>query len=203
MYTPKHFKNTNTPEIQDFIRQNGFGLLITSGDKILATSIPLELDTAGNFLTGHISAANPQAKHFSADQEVLCVFQGPHAYISSSWYDHENVPTWNYIAVHVYGNLQIISGEEVLSSLKTLVDKYEQGSEHPVSVEGLSGKYLSSSLRGIVAFKIHITSVEASYKLSQNRDEKNHSNIILQLEKRGDVNSLNIALEMKKHSFKK
>jgi transcriptional regulator len=203
MYTPKHFKNANTAEIQEFIRQNSFGLLISAGDKILATSIPLELDRTGNFLTGHISAANPQAKLFSTDQQVLCVFQGPHAYISSSWYDHENVPTWNYIAVHIYGKLQIISGEEVLESLKTLMDKYEKGSEHPVSVEGLTEKYLSSSLRGIVAFKIQITSVEASYKLSQNRDEKNHSNIIMQLEKRGDVNSLNIAREMKKHSFKK
>jgi transcriptional regulator len=128
----------------------------------------------------------------------MIIFPGPHAYVSSSWYDHENVPTWNYIAVHVYGKIKIIEGEELHAALKQLVDKYEKGSEHPVSIEKMSPEYVRQSIRGLIGFEIDITSIEASYKLSQNRDKKNYMNIINELEKRGDHDSKSVAAEMKK-----
>jgi transcriptional regulator len=199
MYVPKQFRNNDASTINDFIRHHGFGILVSQSDsRMVATHIPLELSEDATKLRGHIAKANPQWKNFQDNSEVMVIFPGPHAYVSSSWYDHENVPTWNYIAVHVYGKIQIIEGEELYSALKHLVDKYENTSEYPVSIEKMSPEYVRQSIRGLVGFAIEISSIEASYKLSQNRDRKNYFNIINELEKRGDHESKSIAAEMKK-----
>jgi len=131
----------------------------------------------------------------------LAIFSGPHSYISYSWHDHENVPTWNYLAVHVYGKAKILNHEETVASLKKLVDKYEKNSKNPVRVEDLS-KQTMMQARGIVAFEIEITAIEAVKKLSQNRDKKNHENIVSELEKTGDKNADLIAKEMIKNQPK-
>jgi transcriptional regulator len=207
MYTPKHFVNNNSDEVKDFIRKNAFGILVNQAvGKILATHIPLELSDDGTKLSGHLSRANAQWKTFQSDGEVLAIFSGPHAYISPSWYNHENVPTWNYIAAHVYGTIRIIDGDQLYESLKHLVDKYEQYSAKPVSVENLSPDYVKRAMLGIVGFEILITKIEASFKLSQNRDEVNYDSIIHALEKRGDDQSSQVAKAMKNNSdslFKK
>ncbi len=201
MYTPEIYKNENQEEIKKFLQENSFGILINqTNGKLWATHIPLELDTNENgatILSGHISKENPQWNGFIDNDQVLAVFSGPHSYISSSWYDHENVPTWNYIAVHVYGKIKIIEGEAVIESLKKLVDKYEQKSEDPVRIEDLSQKIMLQS-RGIVAFEIEITEIQATRKMSQNRDEKNYQNIISELEKANTNQSVAVANEMKK-----
>lgn len=201
MYTPEIYKNENQEEIKKFLQENSFGILINqTNGKLWATHIPLELDTNENgatILSGHISKENPQWNGFIDNNQVLAVFSGPHSYISSSWYDHENVPTWNYIAVHVYGKIKIIEGEAVIESLKKLVDKYEQKSENPVRIEDLSQKIMLQS-RGIVAFEIEITEIQATRKMSQNRDEKNYQNIISELEKANTNQSVAVANEMKK-----
>jgi transcriptional regulator len=200
MYTPKHFQPNSITEIQDFIRQNSFGILISQlQGNLLATHIPLEFSDDCRKLIGHISRSNPQWKQFSKDEEVLTIFNGPHTYISSSWYNHENVPTWNYIAAHVYGKIQIIEGDQLRLSLKHLIDKYEKDSANPASIEKLSPEYITRAMSSIVGFEIIITKIEASYKLSQNRDEVNYNNIISELEKRTDENSLVIADVMKKN----
>ena len=202
MFVPKYAQNNDLDEIKAFIKQNSFGILVSqSTDKLVATHIPLEFSPDESRLLGHISRANSQWKNFSDDSKVLAIFSGPHAYISSSWYDHENVPTWNYIAAHVYGRVKIIEGEELYQSLKHLVDKYEATSAHPVSVETMTQDYVNQSMKGLVGFEITITSIEATYKLSQNRDQKNHERIVYELEKRADTGSLLIASEMKKRNF--
>ena len=201
MYTPEIYKNENQEEIKKFLQENSFGILINqTNGKLCATHIPLELDInkeGKDILCGHISKENPQWNGFTDNDQILAVFSGPHSYISSSWYDHENVPTWNYIAVHVYGKIKIIEGEAVIESLKKLVDKYEQNSENPVRIENLSKKTMMQS-RGIVAFEIEITEIQATKKISQNRDEKNHQNIISELEKTNTNQSIAIANVMKK-----
>ena len=199
MYKPKYAKKDDRTSIMEFIRQNGFGIIVSQwSGKLLATHIPLDLQGESRLL-GHISRANPQWKNFETGREVLAIFTGPHAYISSSWYDHENVPTWNYIAAHVYGTIRIIEGDELLDSLTQLVNKYESGSQHPVSVETMSPDYIHHSLKGIVGFEISISSVEASYKMSQNRDRKNQLSIIEGLENRNDSSSQSVAAEMKRN----
>ena len=201
MHIPNYYKNENLEEVKDFLIENSFGILInnTSG-RLTGTHIPMELDKDENgndVLVGHISKANPQWKNFNESEEVLAIFNGPHAYVSSSWYEKENVPTWNYIAVHIYGNIKIVEGEELMNSLKKLVDKYEMNSENPVSVEKMSDTTLKQ-VNGIVGFSITINEIQAAYKLSQNRNESDYHNIVDKLENDGDSISAEVAKEMKK-----
>ena len=202
MYIPNHYKNEDLSEVKDFIKHNSFGILINQVDnKPWATHIPLELDMDENgndVLISHISKANPQWRSFENDRQVLCIFNGPHSYISSSWYQEEEVPTWNYIAVHVYGTIQILEEEAVLASMHKLVDKYEKDSENPVSIHNLSEKTMKQ-IKGVVGFQINITDIQATYKLSQGREE-DHSQIITELKQR-DFNAKAIADKMKnKHN---
>jgi transcriptional regulator len=201
MYIPDLYKNENQEAITAFLKENSFGILINqTNGKLWATHIPLELSINSEgktILEGHISKENPQWKGFAENDQILAVFSGPHSYISPSWYDHENVPTWNYIAVHVYGKIKIIEGDAVIKSLKRLVDKYEQISENPVRIEDLSEKTMMQS-RGIVAFEIEIEEIQAQQKMSQNRDDKNYQNIISELEKTNKNQSIAVANEMKK-----
>jgi transcriptional regulator len=201
MYIPDLYKNENQEAITAFLKENSFGVLINqTNGKLWATHIPLELSInleGKTILEGHISKENPQWQGFAENDQILAIFSGPHSYISPSWYDHENVPTWNYIAVHVYGKIKIIEGEAVIESLKRLVDKYEQNSENPVRIEDLSEKTMMQS-RGIVAFEIEIEEIQAQQKMSQNRDAKNYQNIISELEKTNTNQSIAVANEMKK-----
>ena len=185
MYTPSHYRNENLDEVREFLKHNSFGILINqTNGRPWATHIPLELDTnAGgeDVLVGHISKANPQWKSFVDNEEVLTIFNGPHSYVSSSWYKEEEVPTWNYIAVHVYGKIQILNDEAVLDSLHKLVDKYEKASTNPISIHNLSHKTMKQ-IKGIVGFQIIISDIQATYKLSQTRPE-DHPKIIEELQK--------------------
>lgn len=201
MYIPELYRNENQQDIESFIHHNGFAILINQTEgKLWATHIPLLLEEkeGKQFLVGHVSRENPQAESFKTNAEVLAVFSGVHTYISSSWYDHENVPTWNYLAVHVYGTVKLHSHEESIEALKRLVDKYEAKSENPVRVEELSEKTMRQA-KGIVSFEIEITAIEAKKKLSQNRDDKNYKTIITKLEKSNDNQAIAVADEMKKN----
>lgn len=199
MYTQDIFKNEDSESIKTFLKKNGFGIVINqTNGKLCATHIPMLLDSndeGKDCLYGHISKLNPQAEGFSENDQILVVFTGPHSYISSSWYDFESVPTWNYIAVHVYGKIRILTPEETLASLKKMVDKYELNSVDPVRVEDLSAKTMRE-VRGIIAFEIEIEEIQATKKLSQNRDSKNYDNIISELEKTENPQSVAIAKEM-------
>jgi transcriptional regulator len=200
MYIPHYYKNENMDEVYDFIRQNSFGILINQVDgKPWATHIPMELEKRNekDVLVGHIAKANPQWKGFQEDAQLLCIFNGPHAYVSSSWYKEEEVPTWNYIAVHVYGSLKILSEEETMQSLHRLVDRYESQSKNPLSLHDVSPKTLRQ-VKGVVGFSITVEEIQAAYKLSQTRQD-DHAAIIRNLEERG-VTESEIARHMKKQS---
>ncbi|MFK7811685.1 MAG: FMN-binding negative transcriptional regulator [Maribacter sp.] len=200
MFTPSHYKNEDIKEIKDFLINNSFGILINQVDgKPWATHIPLELDidSDGNdILVGHIAKANPQWQYFKENTQILCIFNGPHSYVSSSWYTDEEVPTWNYIAVHVYGTLKIQSEKALLASLHKLVDKYESDSKEPVSLNDMSPKTMGQ-IRGIVGFEIKVEDIQATYKLSQGR-EQDHPKIISELEEQDHSGSKAIAKCMRK-----
>jgi transcriptional regulator len=204
MYIPELYKNENEEEITTFLRNNSFGILVNLLDgQLWATHIPLELEqneSGKKLLCGHISRDNPQWKGFQSNADILAIFSGPHSYISSSWYEKENVPTWNYIAVHVYGKIKIIEGDDVIASLKRLTDKYEQNSKNPVRLEDLSEKTMRQ-VAGIIAFEIEIDRIEAVKKMSQNRNERDYSNIVSELEKTDDAASKEVVAIMKKCPF--
>jgi transcriptional regulator len=192
----------NNSEIAQFLKKNAFATLVSQIDgKPWATHLPVFLDQNSEgeaVLHGHLAKANPQWKTIGDNQEILLIFQGPHSYISSSWYNHENVPTWSYLAVHVYGKVRIIEGEELMSHLKKLVDNYEEGRPNRVAVETMSESYVQSQIKALIGFEIKITEVHASAKLSQNRDDQNYKNIISELEKSPCPLDQEVAEEMKK-----
>lgn len=198
MYTPNQYKNKDLAEVKRFITENSFGILVNQVEgRPWATHIPMELETidGNDYLVGHIAKANPQWKSFT-ENTVLCIFNGPHAYVSSSWYKEEEVPTWDYIAVHVYGKLQVLTEKETMQALHRLVDRFETASEQPVSLHQMSSKTLRQ-VKGVVGFKIAITEIQATYKLSQTRPE-DHDSIIGHL-KNKDITSAEIARHIEKH----
>ena len=200
MYIPDIYKNENQSEIIRFIEENSFAILINqSNNKINATHIPLFIDESNEnqlILSGHISKLNPQCENFAENGTVLAIFSGAHSYISSSWYDYEEVPTWNYLAVHVQGKIEILNEEQKLLHLENLVNKYEKNSENPISTKSLSEKIMRQA-NGILAFNIIIENIDAVKKLSQNKSENNKKSIISHLEKSGDEGARIIAKEMK------
>ena len=195
MYVPKIFSPPSPDHVRKYIEENEFGTLIGLNDgKLIGSHIPMQLD--GEYLKGHISIANEQKSCFKQDAEMLAIFMEHHTYISSSWYDHINVPTWNYIAVHIYGTPEILGDEEKMKSLELLVDKYEKESDQSFHMSQMSERDLKAQLRGIVAFKLKISRIEASWKLSQNRNDRDYQEIISKLRKRGDQLSIAIADDM-------
>jgi transcriptional regulator len=199
MFIPEHYKNKDLQEIYSFLKNNSFGILInTIEGKPWGTHIPLELGKnkdGKDVLVGHIAKANLQSKNLINGDEVLCIFNGPHSYISSSWYQKEEVPTWNYVAVHVYGTVKIQTQDELLEALHELVDKYEKTSEHPISINDMSKKTMRQ-VTGIIGFEINIKDIQAVNKLSQGRSH-DHPKIIEELEKQGSSEKA-VAQEMKK-----
>lgn len=191
MFRPPIFQPTDTQKVLDFVKHNGFAIVVSQQNNVpIATHIPLIVSTLSDgrqILHGHISKANPQWQNWTEQSEVLAIFNGPHAYVSSSWYDHPNVPTWNYIAVHIYGKPRILEGDELVASVSQLVEKYEDGRPNRFQMKDLPEKVLKREFRGIVGLEIEITRVEAAYKLSQNRNERDYKNIIAELEKDGDT----------------
>lgn len=193
MYIPSHFEVTDRPVIERFIQENSFATIISVEDgRPLATHIPIELEVNGRgekVLWGHMSRANPQWKTFSGGGKVLAVFLAPVShYISSSWYDYVDAPTWNYMSVHVSGHIRLLEGEEMKESLRRLMAKHERGVNQSLELDDLPDDVLLQ-LNGLRAFEIAIEEVEAVFKLSQNRDDDNYQRIIASLRELGDVNS--------------
>lgn len=201
MYIPRYFKITNVDEIWEFVQENAFGTIVTTNQgKPIATHLPLQLIREGDtyYITGHIAYGNPQWRTFETCENVLVMFQGPHAYISSSWYKQENVPTWNYQAVHVYGTASTLNEEELKQDLAMLLQKYEKHRENPVLWDTLSPQLLEKELKGIVGFKIKVQEVQAANKLSQNRKDEDYQNIVSKLYEQKDMNSQQMAQVMER-----
>lgn len=200
MYVPRRFQPTDPGAVRSFLSAHAFGILVNSVDgRLWATHIPLELDLdpAGReVLYGHVARANPAWRSFTADGEVLAIFTGPDAYISSSVYREADTPTWNYTAVHVYGTVEVLEGEEVQTHLRRLLAKYEAGSPRPVTLEGLPGR-VRALANGIVAFKVVIRDIQAAFKLSQNRDATDHAAVVADLERRGGPGTTAMAEAMR------
>ena len=201
MYIPKIYKSEDQDLMKKIISENGFALLISDKEKLAATHCMFLLNqNGGNFyLETHISKANFQAKVLKDGDEVLCDFLGAHSYISSSWYDHKNVSTWNYEAVQICGKVKLMNDEELYEHLRKLTFKYEKPQKCPMFVENMGDEYVRKEMKG--AFGIHIfpTEIYVASKLSQNRNEANAERIISNLIEADDSDSKKIAEKMKKN----
>jgi transcriptional regulator len=201
MYIPRRYEEKDKDTIHSFIREHSFAILISILDgRPVGTHIPLKLETGVDgidALVGHISIGNEQRHSLTDGAGVLAIFPGPHAYISPRWYTQMNVPTWNYLSVHVYGRVHLMTGDELREALSRLIDNYEQHLPHPVHMGEIPGKMLEDNLRGIVGFRILIDEIQAARKLSQNRDDQSYQNVTDQLDL-GDATARAVAAEMKK-----
>ena len=172
------------------MRANPFAILISSTeDGPFATHLPVFLVDAGDQLVirGHVAKANSHWRHLEQDPQCLTIFHGPHAYVSASNYTtRENVPTWNYGAVHVYGNARVFSSPEDLQSvLHQLIGSFEPAYAEQWAT--FSETYRQRMLSHIVGFEIAATKIEAKFKLSQNRTKEEQGNVITSLEKAEDT----------------
>ena len=201
MYIPKIYKSEDQKLMKEIIRENSFALLISDKEKLSAThSMFLVNENEVNFyLETHISKANFQAKVLKDGDEVLCDFLGAHSYISSSWYNHQNVSTWNYEAVQIRGKVKLMNDDELYEHLRKLTFKYEKNQKCPMLVENMEDEYVKNEMKG--AFGIHIfpTEIYVASKLSQNRNEANAERIISNLIEADDSDSKKIAEKMKKN----
>src|SRR5579863_3443392 len=164
MYIPKAFREDDVEWLHTFIQENNFAILVTMQDRIpIATHLPLLLDPQKGLygtLRGHMARANTQWRSFDETTEALVIFQGPHAYISPSWYVTEpetSVPTWNYAAIHAYAIPRIIHDEETLYTLlKDSVTTFEEGFTIPWTMQE-RGDFMHKKMRAIVGFELSIT----------------------------------------------
>jgi len=199
MYISKLYKEEDRQKILEFLKQNEFAVLVVNdGDKPTASHLLMEVVEIGDnwFVNGHMSRVNPMWKLFKKDSELLVIFQGPHTYISPTWYNHVNVPTWNYQAVHIYGTPRIVEGEEYKGMLSRLIARHEGGTDY--RLESLPQDFMEKQMKGTVGFQIEVTRIEANYKLSQNRDNEDYHNIIHKLNEREDDLSHQVADAMVK-----
>ena len=184
----------------DFIDTYGFAIIVSHENNVpIATHLPLVLDRENEILTGHFAKANRQWKGIEG-QEVLVIFHGPHHYISSSWYEtNQSVPTWNYIAVHVYGTVEIMTErDEILASLRQLVDKYEEpGSTY--RIDASNEAFVQGLMDGIVAFRLKMNRIEGKWKLSQNHSRERQMRVIEALESIRAENAKSIANRMREN----
>jgi len=183
MYVPAHFAMEEESAAYRVIKENSFATLFSLHEgRPFATHMPLLLDEEKRCLYGHFARANPQWKDIE-NQTVLATFHGPHCYISPSWYEtNQAVPTWNYVAVHVYGKVELLAdGDELSGSLRDLVLKYE-APDSSYRLEDVDADYLAGMNKGIQGFKIIIEKIEGKAKLSQNHPLHRQERVIRQLE---------------------
>lgn len=197
MYNPKPFQVDEQAKLYDFIDRHSFGILIsTSSHEIVATHLPLLLDREQGVLYGHFAKANKQWEGIS-EQQVLVIFQGPHHYISSSWYEtNQSVPTWNYVAVHAYGHAELVEDErELLATLREQVRKYE--SEDSIyGLDETNRELIEGLMKGIVGFRIRIERLEGKWKLSQNHSPERRQRVVDALIRIGSEQAAEIARHM-------
>ena len=200
MYIPKYYREEDRQRILAFLKQNNFAALVTfDGEKPIATHTPVEVVESENGWTiyGHLSRANPQKKTFDG-QEALLIFQGAHTYISARWYTEVDVPTWDYMIVHVYGRAREIQGDELYSVLSRLVERHEAATSY--RLEGLPQDMVRKEIKGVFGFVMEVTRIDAGYKLSQGKTEEERGSIVSELERRGDEYSREIAEAIRKRN---
>ena len=190
MYIPEHFRVEDHATAIAFMRANPFAILVsTTNDGPFATHIPVVIrETAGQpIIRGHVAKANPHWRYLQEQSHCLMIFHGPHAYVSPTNYaTQENVPTWNYGAVHAYGNARTFSEtSDLLSMLHDLIPTFEAA--YAEQWTGLSESYRARMLGHIVGFEIEVTKTEAKFKLSQNRTREEQQQVIDSLSRATDT----------------
>jgi len=186
MHPSAAFRNPDRDLLETLIDQIGFGMVFAQtpdGPRVAHVAL---LSTGDGAVQFHLSRGNALAKHL-AERTALVVVNGPDGYVSPRWYsDPAQVPTWNYVAVHVHGAVSWVhEADAKLAIVRALTDHFERREMKPWSVDDAPADYIQAMLRGIVGVRLSIERIEAQFKLSQNRTEDDRSGIELGLTERG------------------
>ncbi|MGB1287165.1 MAG: FMN-binding negative transcriptional regulator [Aggregatilineales bacterium] len=184
MYIPRINQMPDHDEILSFMRQYSFAILVSVNEGIpVATHLPVTVHEQGEaeplILRSHLAKANPQWQTLDS-QECLVIFSAPHAYISTQHYDKvETVPTWNYMAVHAYGQAEVLTFESAPERLESILSDLIMASEaaYQQQWDGLSARYHEGMMRGIVGIEMTVTRLEGKAKLSQNKNQDEQARI--------------------------
>jgi transcriptional regulator len=203
MYVPPSFAEERLDVLHDAIERAGLATLVTlTAGGLVASHVPMLLDRGAGthgVLYGHLAAANHQWRDSLADAGALAIFLGPDAYISPSWYPSKSetghvVPTWNYIAVHVYGRVTFFNDAQRLLDLVTsLTNRQESSFAEPWQVSDAPVSYIEGQLKGIVGFELPIVRIEGKWKVSQNRPAPDREGAARGLRERGGEASCAVA----------
>jgi transcriptional regulator len=189
MYHLPQYKENNQKVLIEFMKQHSFAMLIGSANNIpAATQIPILIEERGEkiFLKGHFMRNTDHHQAFEANLNALCIFTGPHSYISAGWYtNQQTASTWNYTSVHVRGQIKFPGHEKLIEMLEELSDHYE-GKDSPSSYSQLSTEYIERLSKAIIGFEIEAKEIDGIFKLSQNRDEASYDNIVYQLKNKDE-----------------
>jgi transcriptional regulator len=203
MYSLPYFKEKDPKVVMEFIHDHPFAFIsgCSAEWKPVATQIPvfIEEKDGGLFLTGHMMKQTDHHKAFEQNPNVLCVFTGHHCYVSATLYsDPHQASTWNYMSVHVRGQLRLLDDAGLVSVLKKTSAHFENyNAESSTTFDNLPKEYTERLMKAIVAFEVKVEEIENVFKLSQNRDEESYHNIINHLEQ-GNPDENTIAAEMDK-----
>lgn len=203
MYNFSYFKEKDRQTIIEFIEENPFAFMTGSflSGKQVATQIPVLLEQRDGelFLQGHIMRNTDHHKAFVENPNGLLLFTGPSCYVSASWYSNPQIgSTWNYMSVHVAGQVNFMNNEQLIAFMRKLTLRFEKGNTQSMTFyDNLPANFLNKMMPAIVGFEVKADNIENVFKLSQNRDEKSYLNIIAKLEEQGGQSAL-IAGEMRK-----
>lgn len=201
MYHVPRYLHTDRKLIAGFVRKHPFALLtgVTATGMPVATQIPLLLkeENGEYFLEGHCMKGTDHFQAFQENDQVLAIFTGAHAYISASWYQQpQQASTWNYLTAQIRGKLELLPEEQLPAMLDELTSYFEQDPASPAGYAQLPQPYIDKMIKAIIGFRIQVTEMNAIFKLSQNRDDQSHQQIIDALEQL-DPRSQEIAQAMR------
>jgi transcriptional regulator len=182
MYSPAHYKEDRDHLIRDLITHSNFATMLSHPQGELTISHLPFIFNGGNLMS-HLARVNSHWKIWEKNPELTLIFNGPHGYISPKWYqkDPENVPTWNYVAVHVTGRAVIEKDPALVQAkMRTMAESFEKqnSTDWKLPESGLENLY-----KQIVVFEVQDLKFEAKFKLSQNQIPANRDNVISELEK--------------------
>ena len=202
MYTPPHFTTTEPGWLDWLAEQYPFGTLVSQAEGApFATHLPVlyRRENEQAILTGHWARPNAQWREIEG-QQVLFMFQGPHAYVSPRWYADtpKQVPTWNYVAAHVYGKVRLIhEGEELERIVVSLAERFEAGAAQPWRLADADPAN-RARLKGIVGFELRSENIQVKLKLNQNHVAANVQGVIAGLRATASAEAAAVADLMQK-----
>lgn len=203
VYNPRSFRVADEAVLHRLIREWSFGTLFSQGeDGPIASHLPFMIDPARGphgTLIAHMARANPQWKAWTVETTVLCVFQGPHAYVSPAWYeDQATVPTWNYATIHATGRPRLVTDENGLREMVERLLRIHEAAvvpgtgSPPLDADGkpwdasLKEPMMDVELRAIAGFEIPIERLEGKFKFNQNRSREDQAGVVAALEDADD-----------------